>query len=83
LYLDNDLDILIGKNPFDALTELASGRQKIRLWADQICINQRDDTEKKEQQVNLLIVYPGTPPVLETSIIDPRIADFRGQLDAT
>lgn len=53
LHLGNDLDILIGKNLFDALTELASGRPKIRLWADQICINQRDDTEK-EQQVRLM-----------------------------
>jgi hypothetical protein len=56
--------ILIKGQPFeittnlhDALSELRQEHKPVRLWIDAICINQKDNSEKSEQVIQMVDIY--------------------------
>lgn len=50
-------------NLHDALTELRQKHKPVRLWIDAICINQKEDSEKNEQVIQMIDIYKAATSV--------------------
>ncbi|KAF5688073.1 heterokaryon incompatibility protein [Fusarium circinatum] len=53
----NGCDINITQSCYEALTSLRQSCQSLTIWADAICINQEDDSEKEQQIVLMGSIY--------------------------
>jgi hypothetical protein len=53
----------ITTNLHDALTELRQEHKPVRLWIDALCINQKDDSEKSEQVIQMVDIYKAATSV--------------------
>ncbi|KAF2491689.1 HET-domain-containing protein [Lophium mytilinum] len=50
-------ELYISTNLEDALQQLQDDEKDVLLWADQICINQKDETERSEQVKQMREIY--------------------------
>src|ERR1700709_841280 len=57
IYLEDGNYLPITKTLFDVIKAVSSAHTHIRLWADQICINQEDEAEKVHQLKLMGTIY--------------------------
>lgn len=82
----DDMACMIPINLYDALCQISSFESTNYLWADAICINQMDPTEKASQILLMGEIYSQAKRVLvwlgkDTTDV-PDMADFRTKLNA-
>ena len=60
----NGQSVSITKNLWEAILRLRKDDQPVTIWADAICINQKDDSEKSQQVCLMRLIYEKASSVM-------------------